>query len=511
MNIKIYSFIAAVCLTSLAQAQEISPTDIMNYNGSDMNGTARFKGMSGAFGALGGDLSALKINPAGSAFFNYNSTAFSLAFVNKNNKSDYNGSKEKENDTDFDLSQLGAVFVFNSNNPNAVVRRFTIGLNYENTKNLSNNYFFRGQNGSTNVNDYLYGAAQYGNNGNPINIQDIQQIGDNHINGYNDAGYYNGLSGQNAYLAYHSGLISYNNGYTKNYNENSATIQARDNRTTGNTGSFSGNFGAQIGERFYVGTNLNVKTVDYTQNSVVSERVVSPTNSQNVVQTDYGNSIYTHGTGFSFNLGVIGQITDNLRAGLSYESPTWYNLYDETTQFIKTSFANDNSKIIAPNIVNLYDKYQVTTPSQYTGSLAYIFGDKALLSLDYSVKDYRNNKFKPTHDATYNIINQSIQSNMQTASELRIGGEYRLNAVSLRAGYRYEQSPYKTDKLVGDLQSFSAGIGYTFGPSRLDLSYAFTARDYQASLLDLTYNSASPTANVKLKENWINLTYNISF
>ena len=45
--------------------------EMINYSTSDLNGTARFKSMSGAFGALGGDLSAITINPAGSAIFNH--------------------------------------------------------------------------------------------------------------------------------------------------------------------------------------------------------------------------------------------------------------------------------------------------------------------------------------------------------------------------------------------------------------------------------------------------------
>ena len=36
---------------------------------SELKGTARYTAMSGAFGALGGDISALKDNPAGSSIF----------------------------------------------------------------------------------------------------------------------------------------------------------------------------------------------------------------------------------------------------------------------------------------------------------------------------------------------------------------------------------------------------------------------------------------------------------
>jgi len=55
--------IASFAMTSI-QAQDI--TDALRYSQTDLNGTARFRAMGGAFGALGGDFSSLNINPAGS-------------------------------------------------------------------------------------------------------------------------------------------------------------------------------------------------------------------------------------------------------------------------------------------------------------------------------------------------------------------------------------------------------------------------------------------------------------
>ena len=52
----------------MLNAQDIS--DALRYSTGDVQGTARFRAMSGAFGALGGDMSAFSINPAGSAIFN---------------------------------------------------------------------------------------------------------------------------------------------------------------------------------------------------------------------------------------------------------------------------------------------------------------------------------------------------------------------------------------------------------------------------------------------------------
>jgi hypothetical protein len=163
-------------------------------------------------------------------------------------------------------------------------------------------------------------------------------------------------------------------------------------------------------------------------------------------------------------------------------------------------------------VVNLYDRYNLRTPSKYTGSLAYIFGERGLISVDYSLQDYSKNEFRPKYDDAYNMLNQSFKNNMKTAGELRIGAEYRIKQISIRGGYRYEESPYKDVKLAGDLNSFSAGIGYDFGGSRLDLSYSYATRSYKRGLLDTSFmDNLTSLANIKTKDNWINLTYNINF
>ena len=50
---------------SISQTYE----DVLRYNSFNHEGTSRFNSMGGAFGALGGDLSAISINPASSSVF----------------------------------------------------------------------------------------------------------------------------------------------------------------------------------------------------------------------------------------------------------------------------------------------------------------------------------------------------------------------------------------------------------------------------------------------------------
>ena len=94
----IFAFIA---ITSMAmEAQTIN--DAVRYSTGDLTGTARFRAMSGAFGALGGDLSSLDVNHAGSAVFLNSYSSFSLDL------------RSTENDVAFNSTKSGLLSLFKS-------------------------------------------------------------------------------------------------------------------------------------------------------------------------------------------------------------------------------------------------------------------------------------------------------------------------------------------------------------------------------------------------------------
>ena len=68
---------------AISSAQNIN--EALRYGTENLQGTARFQAMGGAFGALGGDLSSLNINPAGSAVFNNSLFTISGSNYNTNN------------------------------------------------------------------------------------------------------------------------------------------------------------------------------------------------------------------------------------------------------------------------------------------------------------------------------------------------------------------------------------------------------------------------------------------
>ena len=75
------------CISTLSlMSQNIS--DALNYTNNNIDGSARFSAMGGAFGALGGEISSISLNPAGSAIFN--NSYFSLSFASDKKTNDVN-------------------------------------------------------------------------------------------------------------------------------------------------------------------------------------------------------------------------------------------------------------------------------------------------------------------------------------------------------------------------------------------------------------------------------------
>lgn len=496
---KRYLYIAAFSLaavTSYAQHDLNTGADAVRLSQDNLTGTARFRAMSGAFGALGGDLSAISINPAGSAIFNYNSATATLTSYNVSNSSKYFGTTAKKNDNSFDLNQLGVVFVFNNTKENAVWNKFALAINYENTNNFDNSMFTAGTSAGSNMESYFLRYANGIGSEGGISLDAL------------DNAYFEDLSfiDQQAYLGYNAFIfnpvvdVPENTEYVSNvpggniYKESSLV-------TTGYNGKVSLNMAGQLKDRFYLGANLNVHFTDYIKTTSYYEEYDGG-GADALQWTEFNNERYTYGAGFSLNVGAIAKVTEALRLGLAYESPTWYRLQDEIQQNIISNVGGDLESF-NPGVIMVMDDYTIQTPGKYTGSLAYVFGKGGLLSVDYSMKDHSNTKFSGSR---YNAINDELSNDLDWAGELRVGAEYRIKNVSLRGGYRYEQSPYKNGRTISDLNGFSGGIGFGFNNSRLDLAYSWYRRTMDTPLLTSGLSDASRVNNTN---NNITLSYTI--
>ena len=128
--------------------------------------------------------------------------------------------------------------------------------------------------------------------------------------------------------------------------------------------------------------------------------------------------------------------------------------------------------------------------------------------MDYISKNYAKTQFKPNNEIIFSSLNSQIQNELQDTYEFRVGGEYKIQKWSVRGGYRYEQSPYKVSVALGNLFSYSGGLGYNFGDSKLDISYTNENRARTEALLTSGLNDR---AKIKNFNNNVTLTYVVNF
>lgn len=482
------SIIAIFSLT-ISQAQNI--TDGLRYSTEQNIGTARFTALSGAMGALGGDFSAIKINPAGGAVFLNSNMMLSASMFDIENEANYFNNSEKSISNDINLNQLGGVFVINNSNEESAFKKFTIGVNYDVSKNFDNELFIAGT-GNTSIGNFFLEQAQ----GIPLNLLDLQS-GESISELYEYLGEFEGTAAQNALLGYQAFIFDpvdpenpSNTSYTSNI-ANGSFNQEYIYLSQGYNSKFSINLATQVTNNFFIGININTHTIDYEQSTLFFEG--NSNFGSTVNRVGFENNLNVNGNGVSAQIGAIAKVADNFRFGLSLDSPTWYQISEETTQRLETRRTVEGqtfTEFINPNVINVYEDYTLMTPAKVTASAAYIFGQNGLISFDYSYKDYASIEFDAIDydDPYFNNLNNSIENTLKGVSTYRAGAEYRINQLSLRGGFHYQESPYENTETIGDLTGFSLGAGYNFGRYTFDLAYSRSqqARNQQLYSVGLT-------------------------
>ncbi|GAA4817762.1 outer membrane protein transport protein [Litoribaculum gwangyangense] len=489
------------------QAQEIS--DALRYSQSEIQGTARFRALSGAFGALGGDMSAVSLNPAGSAIFSQSHASFTVSNIDTDNTTRYFNGLVNSNESNFDINQGGAAFVFASKN-NSPWKKFTLAIAYEKTADHEDNWLARGTNTnddgqfSNSIASYFYDFAD------GKRLDEISTLpGESVSEAYRDIGSVFGFAHQQAFLGFESFILEpddinddANTFYSSNVSPGNF-VHDYSYFATGYNGKVTFNFAAQYEDNLYLGLNLNSHFIDYQRTNLLFEDNINAGSTVNFIE--FENSLSTRGNGFSFQLGGIMKLSPEFRVGLTYDSPTWYSIDEETTQYLATD--GDNGFIeIFPDVVNIYPRYRLKTPSKISGSLAYVFAKQGLISFDYSKKDYSKTEFRPTSDAFFSDQNEVMSNIFTDASTYRIGGEYKVKQWSFRGGYRFEESPYADGVTIGDLNGYSLGLGYSFGNTKLDVTYDASERSFATPLYNV---GLIDSATIDRKNS--NITLSLSF
>ena len=157
-------------------------------------GNSRYESMAGAFGALGGNLSAISNNPASGAVFELSRFGVSLIVNNNSTKSTYKNNQNILNSGSSNY-QAGLIYVF-KNYGNGNLNKFSVGLNFQSVSNFNDEIKISGRSQNSVDNFFL-------NNSVGVNVNNISVGSNETVSGvYRWLGDNLGYYAQQAFLGY---------------------------------------------------------------------------------------------------------------------------------------------------------------------------------------------------------------------------------------------------------------------------------------------------------------------
>ena len=467
-------------LTAAASLLAQTADDALNFAQEYYEGTARTMAMGGAFTALGGDLGAIGINPAGSGVMTCSQISFTPSFTTSRSSANYLGNVQDTRKTGLTVSNLGTVLTFDTGRYDGLVS-YSFGFVY----NKKNNYRSAMQAYGTTSNSSMLSAIAASLEGYDWHYLDKEYTDDPFT--LSNAPW-PGILAWNTYvlapLSYLGGKYAdVNDSYmasTENYDEASDQLriggpldQRFNRKTRGSNEEFAFNFGGNISDRLYLGVNLNVYTLNQTTEEYYEEKAQNPSQFQDgFVSMDNSFWLHTSGAGVNLKFGVIATPVAGLRLGATFTTPTIYKLNDQWDYTMNTAF-NNGHQYTEYSPTGTYS-YRMRAPLRWSVGAAYTFWDRGLISVDYEGVNYAATRLMDKYSSSSDPFvteNSYIRQNFQRAGVLRVGAEvWVTNFLALRGGFQNYSASVKG---ASSRNAYSAGIGFNINPM-LSVDLAWT-------------------------------------
>jgi hypothetical protein len=448
-------------------------TEALKYSQTDLLGTAAYVGRAGAIGALGADFTAASYNPAGLGMFYSSQIAITPSIEWAKSNSDYMGNIEDDNRTIFAFNNANYLLAFRTGNATGW-KAMQFGMGVNKLRSFNNRTYIKG------------------------NITNTSLL----TNWTEDANNYGSYDAFTSLLAKNCGLIFFDS-TTGKYNDIfGGNVQPlRQSQYTVESGgvsemtmSFSGNYSDML----YLGATVGVPFLGYRSTSYYLETPEMLDTAVGLDKFGFFESKNISGAGINLKLGAIYRPIENLRIGLAFHTPTYYQIDESYSTTVESKLLiNGKYRTSEATTYGLY-YYNFRTPLKLLANMAVTMGDMSSkvagsLSFDYEYTNYRSMHFSGG-DADYmKQVNDDIKDIYRAAHTFRVGGTLNIMKMSLRAGVLYSTDPYK-EELNKDASSMAlaCGIGYQTRTWFVDFAYAHTEQK------DNMVFTANPTDMVSL-------------
>ena len=486
-QVLIFSFASMMMINSAFAQNEF---DVLRFSNLDFYGEARFNAMGGSFGALGANMSGLSINPGGLGVYNSSDFSFTPGFHYNYTESNLDGNLVTDGKLNFHFSNVGLVGNFAASGGWESVN---LAIGYNRTNNFNSSISVKSSTDSSALSSYV---NELNANGGTLedDIYDVFPF--------------------TSSLAYQTFLVNPIVGDSLQYDHifaNSKNItQTTSYETRGGSGEAYFALGGNYSDKLYVGALLGIPSVRYVYDRNYTETAEDSDTLTEFKSFTIHDHVRTTGSGINFKIGMIYKLSDWVRIGAAFHTPTLYALTDEYNSSINAE-KKDGTTFSDETPYGSYN-YLVSTPYRFISSASFIMGNKGVINIDYEIVDYSTARLSEDSQsgmsADFFTENQSIKNNFQTTQNIRVGTEIRADPFRIRLGYRLQGDPLKSSfSLDNSASIYSGGIGIKEDGYYFDMAYSLKTYD-SLTIVDADQNDLAATT---LKDHYVTFTLGFRF
>ena len=470
------TFAVLFCITLFGQGSD----DACLFSQTFYQGTAKALGMGNAMGAVGGDMTAVCINPAGMGIYRSDEFTTTLNLLDNYHHTSYYGTNNGANKMRLSIPNLGWVNTKQRSNFRPLrFTQFGIGLTRLNDYNL--NTYAKGINPtSSKIDEYLGridGYSQY-------ELQDAFPF--------------------DIYPAWSTYLIDlYEDEIGPYYSSpvpQGNIWQSQENHFIGRSEEWTFAGSANFYDKLYLGASANLRHIKREGTREFQESRVEGTDTD-FNQWSFKEDLVSDAWGGNVKVGFLYHANPWFRIGAAFHSPSIYN-FDKSWQTETESQINwITRKYISPN--SNYE-YTFISPLKWVGSMAFVIGQQGIISFDAEYTNFGAAQFMAATDDDYDYspTNEIIKSTYGKTMNFRLGSEWNLGSSYLRLGATFYGSPYGLGETDGSVQKGTCGISIPASASTtFDFAYEFSYCASDIVLYDAGVLGIEPIKQKQFKNN----------
>jgi hypothetical protein len=461
-------------LPGLIHAQSFTETALL-FSRVKPAGSARILGMGGTQTSLGGDYSSALSNPAGLGMFNRSEFTISPGFYSSTVDSKYFGNEISDSKTNLHVPGFSLAFQTEQDGRKGFLSG-TFAISYNRVNNLNENFSYQANNPTSSIIDYFIEQAF----GFPASEFDTDGALNNTI----------------TWLGYQNFLIEEDPDFPEEYYSKVGgfPFQSETIQYGGHQGQWNLSYGANLSDKLFLGAGIGLSTLRFSSKKIFNETF----DNQPLNTIRLEEELSVRGSGINATLGVIGRPIDLVQVGISYTTPTLYSITDVYSASMATDWNNfdyfeDGSEIlnaVSEQTSEFISEYSLRTPGRLSAGASVFIGKSGFISADVDLMNYGGARYSSgLSGIPFDSDNEDIKDSYQLTTNVRLGGEFRLDKLRFRAGGSYMPDPFRTEQNNSSraITSVSGGIGYRTQKFYVDFALvlsqgANTYRPYSVNL-----------------------------